>query len=273
MLGTFVEIDAPGDDGRVKAAVDEAFRVIEEVQRRMSFHDPESDLSRLNREARCRAVRVHPSTWFVLTKAMEIAAASDGAFDPSVVTVLDPGSTQSSIGNADIDYGNWSNVEFLSQYRIRYSRPLRLDLGGIAKGFAVDMAIEALQAFGLNAGLVSAGGDLRAFGADYLVHLRHPGGPTGLLPPVLLREEALATSANTFSRSGESPEEIAHLVEPHSKVLWRGNGSVTVRSPSCMVADALTKVVLFGGDGARAVLARYGSTAMIFDVNPAGLAA
>lgn len=268
-----MEIDVVGDEEGVKQAVDEAYSVINQIQRLMSFHDPASELNRLNQEAHRRAVQVHPLTWYVLTKACELAVASNGAFDPTAAPILKLRGALARTNNGARQCGNWSDIQFLPQLRVRFNRQLQIDLGGIAKGFAVDLAIETLQTRGMRSGLVSAGGDLRVFGADYSIHLRHPGGPTGIVRPILLRDEAMATSANTFSRHGALPGDTGHLINPRTKVAWRGDSSVTVRSKSCLIADALTKVVLFGGESAEVVLSRYDSAAIVLDVQSFDLAA
>jgi len=273
LLGTFVEIDAAGHEEGVESAVEEAYSVINQVQRLMSFHDPTSELNRLNLEAHRHAVQVHPLTWYVLTKACEIATVSGGAFDPISAPAPELQDTRSRNKNIARHCGNWTNIQFLPRSQIRFNQPLQIDLGGIAKGFAVDLAVETLQRRGIRNGLVNAGGDLRVFGAEFSIHLRHPGGPTGIVNPISLRDEAMATSANTFSGHGEWPCDKGHLIEPSTKVAWQGKRSVTVRSKSCLVADALTKVVLFGGGSAEVVLGQYDSAAIVLDIPSSELAA
>lgn len=158
LLGTFVEITAWGgaDD-----AISRAFAVIAALEKQLSFHDPESELSRLNRNEPFTA---GTDLRRVLAMALRIARLSHGAFDPTA------GSPNAS------------------------SR--RIDLGGIAKGYCVDRAVAELRRAGVESGLVNAGGDLRAFGARaFPLHLRHPENPSQLVPFEELREAALATSA------------------------------------------------------------------------------
>src|SRR3982750_3964721 len=82
LLGTFVEIVAFGTEaGDLEHAVESAFLAIAQVHRLMSFHDPESDVSRMNRDACHKAVCIHPWTWRVLKSAQEFARNSDGIFD------------------------------------------------------------------------------------------------------------------------------------------------------------------------------------------------
>ena len=200
LLGTLVEISAssPG----AEHAVAQAFRAVERVHALMSYHDPASDLSRLNREAAFRPVTVDEWTWQVLAAAREFSAASDGLFDVSVAPVL----TRLGYLPRHADFpracpqADWRDIELLAHSRVRFARPLRADLGGIAKGFAVDRAVEALRASGVASGRVNAGGDLRRFGAQAeAVHVRHPHAPTLLLPLAELGDGAAATSAGYFA--------------------------------------------------------------------------
>jgi thiamine biosynthesis lipoprotein len=184
LLGTVVEIAAYGADAEsARCAVERAFGAVEEVHRLMSYHDPDSEVSRINREAATQPVAVGRHTWRVLEAAGVFAQASDGLFDITVATTLaalgflprHPGLPRAS------GQGDWRHVELLPGQRVRLARGLRVDLGGIAKGYAVDRAIETLKAAGLSAGRVNAGGDLRVFGAlPQRIQVRHPGAPTEL---------------------------------------------------------------------------------------------
>src|SRR5690242_21095405 len=88
LLGTFVEITAAGPAVAAHRAIDRAFRAVERVHRLMSFHDPESDVSRINRAGRRDAVRVHAQTWRVLERAQSLAEATRGLFDVTVAAQL-----------------------------------------------------------------------------------------------------------------------------------------------------------------------------------------
>lgn len=232
LLGTFVEISASGgaDD-----AISRAFRVISQLEEQLSFHDPASELSQLNRNGHAT---VGMRLRHVLAMALRIARLSNGAFDP----------TLGSRGS------NWRDVELLPGSRVRFKRALRVDLGGIAKGYCVDRAVAELQRAGVESGLVNAGGDLRAFGARaFPLHLRHPEDSRRLLPLGELRDAALATSA-TYLRGQERCAGAAPLAP---------GASVSVRAPRAAIADALTKVVAVMGERAAPVLARYRAQAWV----------
>src|ERR1700746_1782991 len=148
LLGTIVEITIDSyPDQSAELAIDRAFASIAAIHQQMSFHDPNSLLSRANREAFDRPVSVDDKTFQVLTIARDFYLLSGGLFDPTIAPILqrteflpafDEGPTESEASFAD--------VELLSHNRVRFRRPgIRLDLGGIAKGFAVDQAMAALE--------------------------------------------------------------------------------------------------------------------------------
>ncbi len=153
------------------------FAAIIEVQRLMSFHDASSDVSRLNREAFRKPVRVHKWTWQVLTRAQEFSVRSGGEFDITIAPLLSkwgylPGGYSSGAA------ATFRDIILGPDCTIRFARPLSIDLGGIAKGFAVDCAVSSLLAAGIKSGIVNAGGDLRVFGAEpHQVYLRDPAKP------------------------------------------------------------------------------------------------
>ena len=259
LLGTFVEIAAGGGpQAAVDAAIDEAFQAVADVHRLMSFHKSASDLGRLNREASTRPVTVHPWTHAVLRTALELREASGGVFDITVAPVLQgmgllPGPANgfhAASSNTERDV----TVDALSFHRVRFRRPgVRIDLGGIAKGFAVDRALEILRRHGMTRGLVNAGGDLAAFGPSAeIVSIRDPRHPAAILCRVAVRDEALASSGG-----GAAVVIDPRMAEPVGAIL-----GATVRAPSCILADALTKIVMVAGEGAGAVLARYGARAL-----------
>jgi FAD:protein FMN transferase len=247
LLGTLVEIRATAQlqASRLHAAIDAAFDRIELVHRLMSYHDPESDLSRLNRCGAGCAHSVDPHTYEVLSAALHFARLSGGAFDPCVAEQLEQWGYLPVASSASAA-ASWRDIELLSGYRVRLNRPARLDLGGIAKGYAVDLAAEMLQCANVHEIVVNAGGDMRVAGERaHPVNLRHPRALTAIPSAVQLRNNALATSGAYFSRRVSSRRPVSALLDPRTREPYVVNNSVSVRAPTCMTADALTKVVLF----------------------------
>jgi len=268
LLGTFVEITVTGRPAAaMHAAVDNAFAAIATVHRLMSFHEATSDVSRVNRHAAATAVRVHSWTYAVLTAAADLHRRSDGVFDVAVAPALQamgvlPRTRDEPAVMAPPGAG--SAIELLPDHHVRFGRPgVRVDLGGIAKGFAVDRAIEALRDAGVPAGLVNAGGDLRSIGFDgHRVHLRDPRDPRRALGTVIVKDAALATTGGRFDPFAASSAGRSAVVDPRCPPAVSAIVGATVRAPSCTLADALTKVVMIGGEAALDVLDQYGASAM-----------
>jgi len=270
LLGTFVEIAASGAARcDLQKAIDEAFAAVAQVHRLMSFHDPESDASRLNREAFARAVPVHAWTYQVLETAVEFHRHSAGLFDITVAPLLqkrgllprganDPDPIMESTTATDA-------IELFADGRVRYRHPrIRIDLGGIAKGFAVDRAVEVLREHGLTRSLVNAGGDLAAFGRHLdLVHLRNPTNARRLLCQVEISNAALASSGRVFDPLQAAGTGDCAVFDPNTQRPVRVIAGATVRAPCCMSADALTKVVMIAGERAQGVLKHYRASALL----------
>jgi FAD:protein FMN transferase len=251
LLGTFVEIEA--DDG---AAIDAAFAAGERVHRLMSAHDPESDVSRINRFGHSRPVEVDDWTAIVLERALFWSKESAGAFDivQAGKRAIETGNLPRHPDQPEPEATHWTWLE-LQGRSVRLLKPSCLDLGGIAKGYAVDRAVEALVVGGATCGLINAGGDLRVFGPDpWPVTVVEPRERRPLAE-IAIDNAALATSAGRPARSGEL--RFGHLCGG-SKYL-----SVTVRAPNACDADALTKIIWAGSPKARRLLAETGAKAFV----------
>jgi FAD:protein FMN transferase len=236
LLGTLVSIRADA----AEAALNAAFAKVSMVHELMSAHCETSDVARIRREAHLRPVRVHRWTWRVLWCAKALSEASGGAFD---VTLGREGASH-------------ADISLLPGQRVRLKRRAELDLGGIAKGFAVDRAVAALRRYGATTGSVNAGGDLRIFGElPQTVRVRIPASPCMTLPLATRNEGAFATSAGYF---GAGPIDI------RSGRRACEDRSITVAARSCMVADGLTKIVAAAGPVPR-LLARFHARAYLVD--------
>ena len=268
LLGTFVEITATGRPAAaLHAAIDAAFAAVARVHRLMSFQESTSDVSRVNRHAATTAVEVHPWTYAVLTTAADLFRRSDGLFDVTVAPELQAlGGLPRAVDETPITTRPRADgaIELLSGHRVRFGEAgIRIDLGGIAKGFAVDRAIDVLRDAGLPGGLVNAGGDLVSFGPDgHRVHLRDPRDQRRVLGTAMVKDAALATTGGRFDPFVGIGTHRSAVIDPRCAAAAPGIVGVTVRAPSCTIADALTKVVMIGGESSLAVLDHYGASAL-----------
>ena len=264
LLGTLVGIRVrdPGACRDLAAAFGAAFAAIARVQALMSFHEPTSELSRLNRAAPGAPVEVASWTRAVLRRAAQIGAASAGVFDCAVAPVrvragLVPAPCGTPAPTAALRFHE--AIEFLGDGRVRLAAPLWVDLGGIAKGFAVDRAIEVLAARGVRSASVNAGGDLRVLGeTPERMHVRLADDGARVAPLAELANAALATSASA-AMAGATP-----FVDPATGAACGHGMSASVIAPDCTTADALTKVVLVSGDAHHPALARFAASARLF---------
>ncbi|HEU0210427.1 MAG TPA: FAD:protein FMN transferase [Candidatus Udaeobacter sp.] len=262
LLGTLVDIASDGSP----EVVNRAFAAIEEVHQLMSFHDPTSDVARINRDASHQPVKIHSLTWHVLKYAEELSFNSNGVFDITIGRELVKLGYLPEPNKRSVRGGNWKDIILDNKCEVRFRRPLIIDLGGIAKGFAVDRAVKALKDNGVTSGIVNAGGDLRVFGpSSQLVCVRHPAAPIQMAAGVRLRERAVATSGIYFERRRFRGKYIGPLLDGCTRRASRAFVSATVGAAECMTADALTKIVFALRERAVPLLARYNADALLLE--------
>lgn len=267
-LGTYVHVEASAPDpAAAEAALAAAFAEIRAIHEAMSFHSPASDLARLQQHAHQAAVMVDAHTRAVLELALRLADASAGAFDPTIAPQLvRAGILPAPAASFPPEGGNWRDITLHAGGAVSFRRPLWLDLGGIAKGYAVDCAVEALQQQGAHTGSVNAGGDLRVFGeAGLALAVRSPLDPARQIPFGRLYNGAAATSGDYFTALSAGTRVPSRIVDPLRGLRPSGNRSITVLAPQCSIADALTKIVSLQGAAAQPLLARFAASAAIIE--------
>jgi thiamine biosynthesis lipoprotein len=251
LLGTFVEVSTP-DRAQSFNAIENAFLAIAEIQDLMGFHRPNSELSKINACCHLEPVQIHPWTATVLAIAKEIHLHSGGLFNCGIGHhlvargLLQKHQGSQPIGRVD-QFGGIEHLQFLNPTLVRSDLPLCLDLGGVAKGFAVDLAVNILQSAGAQSGSVNAGGDLRVFGSEaQMIHIRNPSNPYELIHLGNVYEAAIATSSLYFSKRDNNP--ISYIVNPLNQKHIEFPESYSVIADQCIYADALTKIVSISGN-------------------------
>jgi thiamine biosynthesis lipoprotein len=238
------------------ADFDAAFFQIAKIHNLLSYHDPNSDLSRLNSSAKVGSwIELNPLSVKVLRLARAVSLASNGLFNPTVGGELEGLKVlPSHQGNSALKTGTVLDIE-LEPKRARLLKPIRLTLDGIAKGFAVDLAIQTMRGSGVKNGWVNAGGDLRVFGDVTLpVQVRTE---RGFAKRILgLRNAAFATS---IVREAPSETFPAWIVGSGELELRPKLGTWCVQARTAWRADALTKVASLLSEEKRASeIARLG---------------
>lgn len=237
-----------------------AFTRIKELNDILSDYDEESELSRLSRTSGSgRTIPVGTDLWFVLERSHEISTRSDGAFDITVgplVQLWRRARRQRTLPEPDriiqaLQAVGFRKIELDSHQRTaRVTAPgMRLDAGGIAKGYAIDEALKVLRMHGVTRALVTGGGDMAAG--------EPPPGQRGWrievapldvtnAPParfVLLRQTALATSGDLFQHVEIDGVRYSHIIDPRTGMALTDHSLVTMIAPNCTTADGYSKVV------------------------------
>ena len=282
-LGTWVSIRAqsgPHGPGALEQAVTAAFAAIAEVHQHLSVHHPASELSRLNQTAHLQPVRVSTPLWQVLRRARQVWQISGGDFDCVRASErlrawgLLPDWCQTgaqAMGAADparSDRASLADVALQAGQQVLFRQPLALDVGGIAKGYAVDRAAIVLRQHGVREALINAGGDLRVLGyAPEPIWVRDGRDSQRLHLLGELSHGACATSAVYYSaQTTPGGQPCSALVDPrHGNALLAPHSHTVLARTACM-ADALTKVLAVRGlAGAQPILARFGAVGLLLD--------
>lgn len=260
-MTTSVELEFWLDDpAQADVIARSVLSVFHQVDHQMSRYRDDSELSRVNREAAAGPVPVSSSLFRVLSKAREVSELSHGAFDitfGSVGYLYDfrkhrkPTDDELQQGLAGVDY---RSVELDAETQaVRFRHPGTVtDLGGIAKGYAVDLGIERLRQAGIRYARLSAGGDMRLLGnkrgRPWVVGVRDPRAENREAVRLPLEEVAVSTSGD-YERFfiDESGERIHHILSPRTGKPVHGVQSVTILGPDTLSTDGLSTAVFVLG--------------------------
>lgn len=275
-------IVAYGDDaGALPRIVESAFDEVDRIDRLMSHYKPESPLSRLNRDAGDGPVAVEPELFDFIADALRYARDSDGAFDITVGPLMKawgffrgggriPTPEELALARERVGY---RHVVLDAQARtIRFDRPgVELDLGGIAKGYAVDRVVALLRREHVAAALVSAGGStIFGLGAPpgregWEVELQDPIDSDRAALTVRLRDRALSVSGSSEKSFEKDGVRYSHIMDPRAGSPVQGVLSVAVLTPTGTAGDALDDAFFVQGvDRTRAYLDHLPATEALF---------
>jgi len=247
LLGTFVEIGVGARGAAAHSAIDEAFDAISKTHRALSFQDPASELSAINRQPGAW-VAVGPLCQQVLRLARAIGLASGDSFNCTVGgQMVEWGVLPDPRSGSRLLRGRSTDIELLPG-AVRLRRPVLVTLDGIAKGYAVDRALARLRARQIPFGWVNAGGDIGVCGDRGLqVSIREADGR--LRPPFRLQNGAVASSCAGGNGAGGSPGCIAGAATCHSP-----GEVISILAQTAWRADALTKVAAASPAAERGVI-------------------
>ncbi|BBC72351.1 thiamine biosynthesis lipoprotein ApbE [Altererythrobacter sp. B11] len=255
------------DEPRIRTSLDGVFQA---VIRQMSQWEPDSELSRFNRGAPGSTHPISPQFRIVLDQAMKIARMSDGAFDPALGDASElwgfgasPAPTVPPAESGGNSAPRWQAITFSAAQELFQPGGLRLDLSGIAKGFAVDMALAQLRRSGVENALLEIGGELGAIGLredgmPWWVDVETPPGSDAPHARIGLTGWSVATSGHYHRRREAGGESWSHTLDPESgRPIGDQILAVTVLDRLCMAADALATAIMVLGPDAGMMFAEW----------------
>lgn len=253
IMGTRIAVEVWHEDrAMAEAAIDAVIAEMHRVDELMSHYKPDSELSRVNREAGAGPVRVAPELALLIARALEFSELTGGAFDISYASVgylyeyrehRRPTEAQIAAALPAVD---WRSIEVDRQAStVRFRRPaMRIDLGGIAKGYAVDRSLAILRERGIAHATVTAGGDSGILGdrrgRPWVVGIRHPDNPQRVIARIPLEDAAISTSGDYERYFEEDGVRYHHIINPRTGRSATGVRSATVIGPTATLTDGLS---------------------------------
>jgi thiamine biosynthesis lipoprotein len=259
IMGTRVAVQAWADPSTARAAIDAVMADMRRTDELMSTYKPWSQLSQVNAHAFERPVQVDPDIIDVVSTAIEYSRLGGGAFDITYASVgylydyrrqLHPTEAQIEANLASVDY-RALQVDAVA-CTIRFLRPgMRIDLGGIAKGWAVDRGVGILRRYGIEHGMVNAGGDTAFLGnrrgKPWVVGVQDPRNPDRVVVRIPLEDEAISTSGDYERYFEADGVRYHHILVPGTGKSPDAVHSVTVVGANATRTDGLTKTVFIMG--------------------------
>ncbi len=276
LMGTVVEIMAGGRPaGQLEDAVDAAFAEMNRLDLLLSSYRPDSEVSRLSQSA--SGGTVSTETAVVIALGLDVARRSYGAFDLALGRLKalwgieqEHPAVPDRQAITDALAGIGPNALILDGRQLGKREPqLQIDLGGIAKGYAVDRAIAVLREHGIVSAAVNAGGDMYLLGQrperPWRIGIQHPRQKDAVLETVEVRDRAVVTSGDYERFFEQDGQRYHHIFDPQSGFPARGCQSVTVIADSVALADALATALFVLGprEGLRLLDQYPGTEALI----------
>jgi thiamine biosynthesis lipoprotein len=271
IMGThiFVELWAEDEDDakqRGEQAIDAVMDEMRHIDDSMSVYKPTSEVSKVNSLAAQQPVTISPELFKLLTTALEYSRITEGAFDITYASVgymydfrARKRPTEQQIQSA-LPAVIYRHVLLdAATSTVRFTQPgVRIDLGGIAKGYAVDCGIDILRARGFTHALVNAGGDSRVigdrFGKPWVIGIRHPDHPDQVITRVPLTDSAFSTSGDYERYFDEDGVRYHHIIDPRTGHSASKVRSATVIAPTATRTDGLSKTAfVLGADEAMRI--------------------
>lgn len=238
LLGTYVEIELSGDyeEGYLLDMSCTIYDRIEQIQNLLSFHDENSELSYINSNAFFHSCKISREMSDVLKQALKFSELTDGLYDVCIASELVKNGFLPDRSIRVDESANYKDIEVHGN-EIRFNKRLQIDLGGIAKGYAMDEALRVVGDEGVRV-IINAGGDIISNNwEDRMIDIRVPELGKKEFMDMKMKDKAVATSSSYYFDNNKNP-----IISPKSRKMIEDKRSVSVFASNCMIADALTKI-------------------------------
>ena len=283
IMGTRIYVELwDNSETHANEAIDAVMTEMHHIDDLMSHYKPDSQLSKINQHAAEAPVQVDPELFDLIKLSTHFSEITDGAFDITYASVgylynypehIHP--TEEQI-KAALPAVNWRNMKFNdADHSVFFEhKGMRIDLGGIGKGYAVDKGIEVLQKRGIEHAVVTAGGDTRIIGdrmgRDWLVAIRHPDDPNKVVTRIPISNAAMSTSGDYERYFDENGVRYHHIIDPHTGHSASKVRSATIIGPTATQTDGMSKTAfVLGPEKALEIINRMPEYDAVF-VGPDG---
>jgi len=263
LMGTIAEIKILDDDAvRAEEVIKKCFDKIKEIEEKMSFQCPKSELSFLNQNAG-KKIKVSKDLFYVLERSLNYSKVSDGAFDVTIGPLTElwgfdenkkiiPSRDKIAQKAVLVDY---CQVELNSKKQEVFlkQKGMKIDLGAVAKGYAIEEAVEIIKEAGIENALVDIGRNIKVIGKNpygkiWKIGIQHPRKPNEIFSVLPLENMSVATSGDYEHFFIHNGIRYHHIIDPKSGYPTNVCISVTIITPSAMIADILSTAVFVLGE-------------------------
>ncbi|GAB4286271.1 MAG: FAD:protein FMN transferase [Ignavibacteriaceae bacterium] len=275
LLGTLVEITVTASDETLaETAIRNAFDEINRVDSLLSTYIPESPVSQFNASTDS-VLQINTEIFNLMKICDSVNNISRGKFDASLENLIrvwgfdsdTPHLPEAEEIKSALSQCGWKNIRLFGENTVFRSNFVRLNFGGIGKGYAVDKAMEVLKKMDINSAILNAGGDVKVFGSVMIIGIRNPYESGAIINSIKLDALSVATSGNYENYFERGGIRYHHLFDPSTGYPARELSSVSVIHKSNTFADALSTAVFVMGkeDGLKLINRLADTEAMIID--------
>lgn len=285
LMDTFVSITVVSDSkDKAESSIDNAFSAIEHFGDLINFFSDRSELSSININAGLKEVKVSPETLDVIEKAIYVSEKSGGAFDATAGPLIKLWNFHKKVKPSDAEIRknlplvNYRNIVINRDRSTVFLRKkgMLLDLGGIAKGYAADLAVEVLRKGSINSGIVAIAGDIRAFGLKpdgkpWNIGIKNPrqnNESDEIIAKIKLNDKAISTSGDYERFFLQDGKRFHHLLDPKTGYPADQCRGVSIITDKGVFADAFsTAVFILGTESGLKLVRETGMDAIVIDSN------